>query len=249
MPQIELEEEIDAIDAIYPDSVERLTPEIINFVIPNHEEVVVQLSFPSTYPHEKPNVIQVITKNIRKFPDNSYLEDKVNELIDGIFQEDEVVVFELFGELDNFLQAHDEAYQAELARTSAKSNTVHLSGGKTEKANKQQNLQNRVTAPIIDIDVTADWVQSDPIHDRGSTFIAYAKEVHSVEEARELFGTLITDRKIAKSAHNMNTWRIKGSNGVQYQDCDDDGETAAGLRMLHLLTVCIFRECDWIEEY
>lgn len=31
-------------------------------------------------------------------------------------------------------------------------------------------------------------------------------------------------------------------NGVTFQDCDDDGETAAGGRLLHLLQVCINNE-------
>jgi putative IMPACT (imprinted ancient) family translation regulator len=33
----------------------------------------------------------------------------------------------------------------------------------------------------------------------------------------------------------MTAWRIKGPNDTSYQDCDDDGETAAGSRMLHLM--------------
>jgi hypothetical protein len=34
----------------------------------------------------------------------------------------------------------------------------------------------------------------------------------------------------------MTAWRIRGADGlVTYQDCDDDGETAAGSRLLHLM--------------
>jgi putative IMPACT (imprinted ancient) family translation regulator len=29
--------------------------------------------------------------------------------------------------------------------------------------------------------------------------------------------------------------RIKGDNNISFQDCDDDGETAAGGRVLHLM--------------
>ena len=46
---------------------------------------------------------------------------------------------------------------------------------------------------------------------------------------------LATDKKVAKATHNITAWRIRGEAGVQYQDCDDDGETAAGGRLLHLL--------------
>ena len=46
---------------------------------------------------------------------------------------------------------------------------------------------------------------------------------------------LATDKKVVKATHNITAWRVRGENGVQYQDCDDDGETAAGGRVLHLL--------------
>ena len=35
----------------------------------------------------------------------------------------------------------------------------------------------------------------------------------------------------------MTRWRVKRDDGIQFQDCDDDGETAAGGRLLHLLTM------------
>ena len=47
---------------------------------------------------------------------------------------------------------------------------------------------------------------------------------------------LATDKKAAKATHNMTAWRMRDDEtGVVYRDCDDDGETAAGSRLLHLL--------------
>ena len=42
---------------------------------------------------------------------------------------------------------------------------------------------------------------------------------------------------VQEATHNMVAWRIRGPPGSStvFQDCDDDGETAAGGRMLHLL--------------
>lgn len=87
-----------------------------------------------------------------------------------------------------------------------------------------------------------DWIQSDPIVDRGSTFIAYVRQVNTLQDAQEYLDDLLTDKKIAKATHNISSWRIKMENGVTFQDCDDDGETAAGGRLLHLLQVCINNE-------
>lgn len=67
-------------------------------------------------------------------------------------------------------------------------------------------------------------------------FVARVAMVSSPQEAKRFLRHLLaTDKKAAKATHNITAWRIKGDSGVQFQDCDDDGETAAGGRLLHLL--------------
>lgn len=57
-----------------------------------------------------------------------------------------------------------------------------------------------------------------------------------MDEAKSFLAHLLaTDKKVGKATHNITAWRIRGENGVQFQDCDDDGEDAAGGRLLHLL--------------
>lgn len=46
---------------------------------------------------------------------------------------------------------------------------------------------------------------------------------------------LSTDKKAAKATHNITAWRIRGESDTAFQDCNDDGETAAGGRILHLM--------------
>jgi putative IMPACT (imprinted ancient) family translation regulator len=55
---------------------------------------------------------------------------------------------------------------------------------------------------------------------------------------------LYTNKKIAHAAHNIMAYRLAEHNGggdgvdartLQINECDDDGETAAGSRLLHLL--------------
>ncbi|SGZ50776.1 CIC11C00000005559 [Sungouiella intermedia] len=234
----ELQEEIDAIEAIYPESVQSLASEIFNFTIPNHEEVSIQVSFPAKYPEEKPNLIQVFTRNTILYPDNKYIEEHVLQIMDQIYNEGEVLVFELLGEVDQFLEQYEQEHAEEIQKLNEKIEQLHVQ--EAQMREKQKREAKKSPTPVSEareIDYTKGWIQSDPIVDRGSTFIAYAREVESVEEARHYFDLLTLDRKISRSAHNMNTWRIKGAKGVSYQDCDDDGETAAGLRMLHLLTI------------
>jgi len=48
---------------------------------------------------------------------------------------------------------------------------------------------------------------------------------------------LTSDKHIARAAHPaINAWRCS-VNGVMHQDNDDDGETAAGGRLAHLLQI------------
>lgn len=245
----ELQEEIEAIEAIYAESVERLAPEIFNFSIPNHGEVTIQVSFPTKYPDEKPSLIQVITRNAILYPDNKYIEEHVQRIIDQIYNEGEVLVFELLGEVDQFLEQYELDHAEEVKKLTEKIEQIHVQ--EAQKKEKQKREALRASTPTREekeIDYLAGWTQSDPIVDRGSTFIAFARKVQSVEEAREYLWLLTLDRKIARATHNINSWRIRGEGGVSYQDCDDDGETAAGLRMLHLLTVCLlFFVVDYVQ--
>lgn len=235
----ELHDEISAIDAIYPGSTVEIVPQVYNLKVPQHEDLEIQLSFLEKYPDEVPNVIQVINNNTRKYTDAKYLESQVRNILQKIFRIGEVCIFELFTELEDLLEKYSDKECSD-----SLDGQETLETHKKPEATKSLEVKEEVTQHSISKSVAIDplqgWTQSEPILDRGSTFIGYARHVDSVEEAEEHLNTLVTDKKIAKATHNISSWRIKKENGVQYQDCDDDGETAAGGRLLHLLTVCIF---------
>lgn len=86
------------------------------------------------------------------------------------------------------------------------------------------------------LDKEPPWIMSDIFTEKKSVFVARAAVVTSPAEAKSyLQHLLVTDKKAAKATHNITAWRIQGSNDSTYQDCDDDGETAAGSRILHLM--------------
>ena len=104
-------------------------------------------------------------------------------------------------------------------------------------------------------------MDSDPVTEKKSVFVARVATVHSPTQARHYLDHLLaSDKKVARATHNINAWRIRGgtasfntstntndlidgnhtndrkpSKEILYQDSDDDGETAAGTRLLHLL--------------
>ncbi|SCZ92529.1 BZ3500_MvSof-1268-A1-R1_Chr5-2g07947 [Microbotryum saponariae] len=79
---------------------------------------------------------------------------------------------------------------------------------------------------------------SDPLVDRKSVFVGHAARVHSQAEVDQVMSELLSDKKIAKASHNITAFRYHDSEThALYHDVDDDGETAAGGRLGHLLSL------------
>lgn len=77
-----------------------------------------------------------------------------------------------------------------------------------------------------------------PITDRRSTFQAHVAPVISLEQVKMVLGKLYENKKIASATHNIYAYRIFCEDKQTFlQDCEDDGETAAGGRLLHLMEI------------
>ena len=78
----------------------------------------------------------------------------------------------------------------------------------------------------------------EPLTDRKSTFQAHIAEVTMIGQVSIVLHELKINKKIATATHNIVAYRIRDiARQVLVQDCDDDGESAAGSRLLHLLQV------------
>lgn len=202
----DLRDELDAIEAIYPECLTRLNESMIDLKVPQHEEYVVRITFPEDYPEkEMPHILQVRSNG----HDDQYLETLFTEVMESTYTEGNVCIFDFCTELEGILYVEEEPEHPE----------IH---------NEPEDLK---------IDLLEGWIVSEPVVDRGSTFIAFVRKVKSEDEAFEKLSLLKCERKISKANHNMTAWRIQNEDNTRVQDCDDDGETAAGGRLLHLLTI------------
>lgn len=272
----ELVQEAGAIEAIYPECIEKLFEGVYKLRIPQHEHILFQMSFPEDYPESKPYILDVVSE--KEGFDEKYLMELFQDVLDSIYHEGVVVIFDLFTELEAVLHIEedadeeikneedhwgmDESNVRNLATNLEASKVIRETGEEEEKKKEEQEQEqpqshleyvyaknkekryaktgkpDNYTKPNKMSDPLDGWIISEPISDRKSTFVAFAKEVHSLDDAYMKLSRLMEDKKVSRANHAMRAWRIKdGEKGVQYQDCDDDGETAAGGRMLHLMSI------------
>ncbi|KAG5368969.1 Protein IMPACT-like protein [Yarrowia sp. C11] len=200
-----LEEEVETIDAIFPDSLKEIGPRRYTLSIPDRRALV-QLSFPSAYPDVIPEVQS--TEHVDK--------GLVEDILGQVYMEGEVVLFSLIQEVQEV--------------------TEEISEEAEEPETVQDHEESSAEAKAA---IFAGWTLSDPVVDRKSIFVAHAFTVHSAAEAEAKINHLKQDKKIARATHNITAYRIlrDAEKGIFAQDCDDDGEDAAGGRLLHLLSL------------
>ncbi|SJX62508.1 related to YIH1 [Sporisorium reilianum f. sp. reilianum] len=80
--------------------------------------------------------------------------------------------------------------------------------------------------------------QTASIIERKSEFIGYAARITSPTQVASVLSRILSDKRVARATHPIiNAWVCSTSDGVVHRDYDDDGETAAGGRLAHLLSI------------
>ncbi|VEU22109.1 DEKNAAC103140 [Brettanomyces naardenensis] len=242
----DLKDEISAIEAIYPDCIQKITPLIYKLRVPQHEHIIFKMSFPFKYPAEKPSILDVTCEDRTEGYDERYLRKLFQEVLDSTFQQGVVVVFDFFTELDGILYnegdeevANEDHWEEEGQKEAVVDSGTYIYSEEAEKAKARSKAKTTAKGKLVaKVDPLAGWSVSEVIKDRKSTFVGFAREVHSVEEVNKAIDDLSQDSKIAKATHMMRAYRIGDANSsAVYEDCDDDGEAASGSRLLHLLSL------------
>ncbi|KAH0540806.1 hypothetical protein KQX54_020052 [Cotesia glomerata] len=100
---------------------------------------------------------------------------------------------------------------------------------KSPKSSKKSNEEKEEKIPEI--------YHGDVIVDRKSSFQGHAAQVFSVHDVKNVLKKLYEIKKIEQATHNMYAYRIVTDNKNFAQDCEDDGESQAGSRLLHFLQI------------
>jgi hypothetical protein len=223
-----LNDEITSINSIYDsDTLVALAQDELLFSLrlPSQLSITLRLEFPSDYPDAPPSILgtQSVGEDVHKGVGNQIV-DITRDVLAQVYRPGEACIFDLLeevkealekAELQGRLQLHDQHENAQ--RDIA------------EEPRQAQSLQ-------LDLGPEPPWTIAPPVTEKKSVFIARAASVSSPQQAKMYLQHLLgTDKKVAKATHNITAWRIRGVNETSFQDCDDDGETAAGGRILHLM--------------
>ncbi|KAK3679901.1 hypothetical protein LTR78_000278 [Recurvomyces mirabilis] len=232
----ELDDEVLSINSIYGDSTLTASsdgPLIHILVLPTQKDISIRVNFAVDYPESPPSILGThhVGDNVAKGT-GSDLVDLVREVLAEVYIPGSPCIFDLIEEAGQRLQ------QLDLGSSEPEDERPH-----DAQRDGQLSTLNRISNEVPDVSQSMDnfgepppWTSSDVVTEKKSIFIARAVAVSSVGEAKQFLAHLLsTNKKVAKATHNITAWRVQGQNDVKYQDCDDDGETAAGSRLLHLL--------------
>lgn len=223
----ELASEVEVINSIYgPYTVRPISAgsNIYTLYLAQHD-VTLRLSFPLEYPNASPHILG--TENtgdkVKKGYGNLVL-DKARPILSKVYSAGLVCIYDLLQELEITLSAEQQIIEENAS----------------DNAKQQSSTIESSQSPAFEI---PNWTFSGPITEKKSVFLARASAVSSPSQAHFFISHLLaTDKRTSKATHNISAYRIRSSSSspgseLVFQDCDDDGETAAGGRLLRLLQI------------
>lgn len=219
----DLQNEIEAINSIYGDEtlVRSGEDDVYILRLPGRDASL-RIQFPPSYPDAPPAILgsQSSGENTRK-GDAARVVSVCRDVLGNLYRPGEVCVFDVIEEVNNTLGEVPDQFDDDR-------DEQHAVDTPSETYQQALSIETLRDAPP--------WTLSDVVIELKSVFIARSAPVSSPEQAKQYLQHLLdSDKKVRSATHNITAWRIKGDGGVTYQDCDDDGETAAGGRVLHLM--------------
>lgn len=231
----ELRDEIEAINSIYGDGcLVSSNDNAATYVLtpPGEGSSSIRIEFPSDYPAVPPTVIGTNSTGQSGKKGAAARELALFcRALGNVYEPGIVCLFDAIEELGRLLGEEQEQVSEEQHIVS------HNEGSQSQHVDENNVSENKLqTEDQVMMTKEPPWIISDPVIELRSTFVARCAPVSSTTEAEAFLQHLLaTDKKVRGATHNITAWRIRGPNNTAFQDCDDDGETAAGGRLLHLM--------------
>jgi hypothetical protein len=220
----DLHNEVEALNSIYGDGSLIAAEDGVYILRLPDQATSLRIRFPSDYPAVPPSVLGVQSSGEHtRRGKASRVVDVFKDTIGALFHSGEVCLFDVIEEVNSALGSSSDP------------TTDHTLVDESTPSQDLEPLAYPAASNSSPEDDPA-WTLSDVVIELKSVFIARCTSVSSPDQAtRYLQHLLDNEKKVREATHNITAWRIKGPNGVTFQDCNDDGETAAGGRVLHLM--------------
>lgn len=276
LPNRELAEEIEAINAIYePDTItisrtataSNSTLDLgsssssndpaqttVTLQLPGQPHLSFLIGFGASYPDTQPFVLGTASTAARG--EGKIAVDVLEDIVQRTWQPSAVCLFDVISEAVEVFPELNIGGNKDSDQLAGTTDSAPARQGQSSNSNDTPDdeitLSTEEFAALslkdtFGLDSPPDWILSDVVTEKKSVFLARAVQVESLAQAQAFLDHLTaTDKKVAVATHNISAWRIKqkkeggsttGSEPGEaiVQDYDDDGETAAGGRLLHVM--------------
>lgn len=252
----ELADEVEAINSIYGDGSLVRTgdggapddADVYILTLPEREEndggeavVSLRLQFPPGYPDVPPSVVGTNSAAGGRRGVAARDLDLFRRALGDVYQPGQVCLFDAVEELRRL---QDEAGLTNTLSSEGGGDGADEAHGGRGGDHDHDHVDDH-DEDDDDLGPEPQWVLSDAAVELKSVFVARcATGLASPDQAaRHVRHLLASDKRVRTATHNITAWRIRGPNGTSFQDCDDDGETAAGGRLLHLMQLMDLWDC------
>ncbi|CAO3690121.1 unnamed protein product [Rhizopus microsporus] len=175
--------------------------------------------------------------------------DAIDQGFTSLFEPTQVVLFEWISWLREFLEQHVEKSHSfdqqvhameQLSIEEKEEDQIKEQEDHIEEQEEDQGHDRPMVRALMGSHFNESppkIFSSEPLVDRKSVFVAHVAKVDNIHQVKLVISCLLENKKIAKATHNILAYRIIMPDGKVLQDNDDDGETAAGGRLLHLMQI------------
>lgn len=236
-------EEIEALTSIYGDDWLMISDHEYNIHITAENDqshgINLEINFTDGYPKDGPPNYQISAPWLK-----GESRQKIENALNDVYLENlgESLVYLWVEKIRELVQ--------EILETGSKSPNENVSSDE-EFCFGDEDIrlaQLELTSPesIEQADDGSDWecpviTSGEVLVDRNSRFVGHIAPVFHVKQTKLMLSSLKENKKIASATHNIYACRIlkdeHGGHPTFYQMCEDDGETHAGSRLLHLLQI------------
>ncbi|TFL05978.1 ribosomal protein S5 domain 2-type protein [Pterulicium gracile] len=219
---------------------------------PPFEDVPLALlaTLPPSYPEDSPPQLQLLTRYIGDYqadPDIFGTVLRTFISVKGVEWTGSVCIFDgIQSALEKCTSWYQEKISEKAARRLEKEDAaknVTDSGKPSSSTTTSPPLQKPERLPTVQTDshaeeeLNVEIIEAEPIVDRKSLFVGRACSISDPAQVPLVLSRLLADRRISRAAHPViHAYRCRVGD-TMHQDNDDDGETAAGGRIAHLLQI------------